>query len=256
MPNVEDDAALGRIQHRFVQPTLLVEDAAHALPARYKGRLIGGGYNAVAFSFYATKNLTTAEGGMLTGDPDFLARARIVSLHGMSRDAWQRYDQGGSWFYEVLLPGFKYNMTDIQAALGLCQLRKLERFQRRRREVVSQYNGAFADEPALELPVTRPEVEHAWHLYVLRLRPGTLTIDRNRFIQELSERNVGTSVHFIPIHVHPYYRDKYGFKPDTFPVAYAEYRRILSLPLHPGLSDGDVGHVIEAVLDVVRSHRV
>src|SRR5207249_3824508 len=147
----------------------LVEDAAHALPARYKGRLIGGGYNAVAFSFYATKNLTTAEGGMLTGDPDFLARARIVSLHGMSRDAWQRY--------------------------------------------------------------------------VLRLRPGTLTIDRNRFIQELSERNVGTSVHFIPIHVHPYYRDKYGFKPDTFPVAYAEYRRILSLPLHPGLSDGDVGHV-------------
>jgi len=234
----------------------LVEDAAHALPARYKGRLIGGGDNAVAFSFYATKNLTTAEGGMLTGDPDFLARARIVSLHGMSRDAWKRYDQGGSWFYEVLLPGFKYNMTDIQAALGLCQLRKLERFQRRRREVVSQYHRAFADEPALELPVTRPEVEHAWHLYVLRLRPGALTIDRNRFIQELSERNIGTSVHFIPIHVHPYYRDKYGFKPDSFPVAYAEYRRILSLPLHPGLSDGDVGHVIEAVLDVVRSHRV
>jgi len=234
----------------------LVEDAAHALPARYKGRPIGGGDNAVAFSFYATKNITTAEGGMLTGDPDFLARARIVSLHGMSRDAWKRYDQGGSWFYEVLLPGFKYNMTDIQAALGLCQLRKLERFQRRRREVVSQYNGAFADEPALELPVTHPEVEHAWHLYVLRLRPGTLAIDRNRFIQELADRNIGTSVHFIPIHVHPYYRDKYGFRPDSFPVAHAEYRRILSLPLHPGLSDGDVGHVIEAVLDVVRSHRV
>src|SRR5207247_1586660 len=172
---------------------LVLEDAAHALPAAYRGREIGSGANPVAFSFYATKNLTTAEGGMLTGDPDFVARARILSLHGLSRDAWQRYDQGGSWFYEVLLPGFKYNMTDIQAALGLCQLRKLERFQRRRREVVSQYNGAFADEPALELPVTRPEVEHAWHLYVLRLRPGTLTIDRNRFIQELSERNVGTS---------------------------------------------------------------
>ena len=234
----------------------LVEDAAHALPARYKGRLIGGGYNAVAFSFYATKNLTTAEGGMLTGDPDFLARARIVSLHGMSRDAWQRYDQGGSWFYEVLLPGFKYNMTDIQAALGLRQLEKLAAFQRRRRQVVARYAAGFGDLDALELPAERPDVEHAWHLYVLRLRPGTLTIDRNRFIQELSERNVGTSVHFIPIHVHPYYRDKYGFKPDTFPVAYAEYRRILSLPLHPGLSDGDVGHVIEAVLDVVRSHRV
>ena len=116
----------------------LVEDAAHALPARYKGRLIGGGDNAVAFSFYATKNLTTAEGGMLTGDPDFLARARIVSLHGMSRDAWKRYDQGGSWFYEVLLPGFKYNMTDIQAALGLWQLRKLAHHQKQRHAVVSQ----------------------------------------------------------------------------------------------------------------------
>src|SRR3989441_6882180 len=146
-------------------------------------------------------------------------------------------------------------MTDIQAALGLCQLRKLERFQRRRREVVSQYNGAFADEPALELPVTRPEVEHAWHLYVLRLRPGTLTIDRNRFIQELSERNVGTSVHFIPIHVHPYYRDKYGYRATDFPVAYESFQRMISLPLNPRLSDQDVADVIEAVLDIVRTFR-
>jgi len=233
----------------------LVEDAAHAVSARYKGRLIGSGANPAAFSFYATKNLTTAEGGMLTGDPDFLARARVVSLHGMSRDAWKRYDKGGSWFYEVLLPGFKYNMTDIQAALGVCQLRKLEQFQHRRREVVSQYNRAFADEPALELPVTRPEVEHAWHLYVLRLRPEALTIDRDRFIQELAERNIGSSVHFIPIHLHPYYRDKYGFTPNTFPVAYDSYTRMLSLPLSAGLSDRDAGDVIEAVLDVVRSHR-
>jgi len=233
----------------------VVEDAAHAVSARYKGRLIGSGENPAAFSFYATKNLTTAEGGMLTGDPDFLARARVVSLHGMSRDAWKRYDQGGSWFYEVLLPGFKYNMTDIQAALGLCQLRKLAQFQHRRREVVSQYNRAFVDEPALELPVTRPEVEHAWHLYVLRLRPEALTIDRDRFIQELTDRNIGTSVHFIPIHLHPYYRDKYSFTPSSFPVAYESYKRMLSLPLSAGLSDRDAGDVIEAVLDVVRSHR-
>jgi dTDP-4-amino-4,6-dideoxygalactose transaminase len=233
----------------------VVEDAAHAVSARYKGRLIGSGTNPAAFSFYATKNLTTAEGGMLTGDPDFLARARVVSLHGMSRDAWKRYDKGGSWFYEVLLPGFKYNMTDIQAALGLCQLRKLEQFQHRRREVVSQYNRAFADEPALELPVTRPEVEHAWHLYVLRLRPEALTIDRDRFIQELADRNIGTSVHFIPVHLHPYYRDKYSFTPNSFPVAYQSYKRILSLPLSAGLSDRDAGDVIEAVLDVVRSYR-
>jgi dTDP-4-amino-4,6-dideoxygalactose transaminase len=233
----------------------IVEDAAHALPARYKGELIGSGTNPVAFSFYATKNLTTAEGGMLTADPDFLARARIVSLHGMSRDAWKRYDRGGSWFYEVLLPGFKYNMTDIQAALGLSQLRKLDRFQQRRRDVVNQYNRAFAEQPALEPPGTRPEVEHAWHLYVLRLRPDALTIDRDQFIRELADRNIGTSVHFIPIHLHPYYRDKYGFSSGSFPVAYGNFRRMLSLPLNPGLTERDVGDVIEAVLDVARSHR-
>jgi dTDP-4-amino-4,6-dideoxygalactose transaminase len=233
----------------------MVEDAAHALPACYKGRPIGSEGNPVAFSFYATKNLTTGEGGMLTADPEFLARARVISLHGMSRDAWKRYDEGGSWFYEVLLPGFKYNMTDIQAALGLWQLRKLERFQQRRREVASQYDRAFTDQPALELPVTRPDVEHAWHLYVLRLRAGALTIGRDRFIQELTQRNIGTSVHFIPIHIHPYYRDKYGFTPHSFPVAHGNYQRMLSLPLNPGLTDGDVGDVIEAVLDVVRSYR-
>ena len=232
----------------------IIEDAAHALPARYKGQLIGGGGNPVAFSFYAIKNLTTAEGGMLTADPEFLAQARVVSLHGMSRDAWKRYDQGGGWFYEVVLPGFKYNMTDIQAALGLCQLRKLEQFQRRRREIVSQYNRAFLDEPALELPVTRPEVEHAWHLYALRLRLEALTISRDRFIEELAERNIGTSVHFIPIHLHPYYRDRYGFTPASFPVACSNYQRLLSLPLNPALTDQDVSDVIEGVLDVLRNH--
>jgi len=233
----------------------LVEDAAHALPACYKGQPIGSGGNPVAFSFYATKNLTTGEGGMLTADPDFLARARVISLHGMSRDAWKRYDEGGSWFYEVLVPGFKYNMTDIQAALGLWQLRKLEQFQQRRRAIVSEYERAFADELALQRPVTRPDVEHAWHLYVLRLCEDALTIGRDRFIRELADRNIGTSVHFIPIHIHPYYRDKYGYIPGSFPVAYNNYRRMLSLPLNPGLTDRDVGDVIEAVLDVVRSHR-
>ena len=245
--------ALGRLaeRHRLA----VIEDAAHALPAAYKGRRIGAGTNPAAFSFYATKNLTTAEGGMLTGDPDFLARARIVSLHGMSGEASKRYDKGGSWYYEVVLPGFKYNMTDIQAALGVWQLRKLERHQARRRAVVALYDAAFAGEPALELPVTRPEVEHAWHLYVLRLRPEALRIDRDRFITALAERNIGASVHFIPIHLHPYYRDRYGYAPDAFPVAHANYRRMLSLPLNPRLSDQDVADVIEAVRDVVRTHR-
>jgi len=233
---------------------LVLEDAAHALPASYRGRQVGSGSNPAAFSFYATKNLTTAEGGMLTADAAFVARARILSLHGLSRNAATRYQAGGHWAYEILAPGFKYNMTDIQGALGLWQLRKLERSQRRRREVVAAYQAAFAGEEALELPVERPWVKHAWHLYVLRLRLAALRIGRDRFIEELATRNIGTSVHFIPIHLHPYYRDKYRYSADAFPVAYDSFQRMLSLPLHPRLSDQDVADVIEAVHDVVRTY--
>jgi dTDP-4-amino-4,6-dideoxygalactose transaminase len=149
-------------------------------------------------------------------------------------------------------PGFKYNMTDIQAALGLAQLRKLDRFQRQRRAVVAAYNLAFRGVEALETPVERAEVEHAWHLYPLRLRLDSLRIGRDQFIQELTARNIGTSVHFIPDHMHPYYSRKYGYAPDQFPVAYDAYQRILSLPLHPMLSASDVGDVVAAVLDVVK----
>jgi dTDP-4-amino-4,6-dideoxygalactose transaminase len=233
----------------------LVEDAAHALPAAYRGRPIGAGRNPVAFSFYATKNLTTAEGGMLTGDEDFIDRARVFSLHGMSRDAWKRYDRGGSWRYDILLPGFKYNMTDVQASLGLAQLKKLGGFDARRREIVAQYQDAFGGDDALECPVERPEVTHAWHLYVLRIRPEALRIDRDRFIEELARRNIGTSVHFIPIHTHPYYRDTYGYVAEDLPVAFRSFERLISLPLHPRLSDGDVGDVVEAVLDVANTFR-
>lgn len=234
---------------------LVLEDAAHALPARYRGHFVGSGSNPASFSFYATKNLTTGEGGMLTGDPSFLEKARIVSLHGMSRDAWNRYDKGGSWFYEVVLPGFKYNMTDIQASLGLHQLKKLEGFQRRRRKLVEMYQEAFRGVEALETPVERSHVEHAWYLYVLRIVPETLTIHRDRFIEELKTRNIGTSVHFIPIHLHPYYRDKYGYRDGDFPVARGNYERMMSIPLNLRMTDGDVEDVVEAVLDVVRKFR-
>lgn len=233
----------------------IVEDAAHSLPAKYKGRPIGSGTNPAAFSFYATKNLTTGEGGMLTGTPEFLARARVFCLHGMSRDAWNRYAKGGSWFYEVLQPGFKYNMPDIQAAIGLCQLKKLGLFDERRREIVARYNAAFSTTEALEIPVERSEVEHAWHLYVLRLQPELLTIGRDQFIDELTKRNIGTSVHFIPLHLHPFYRDTYGYQPQDFPVAYSNYTRMLSLPLYPAMTNGDVDDVISAVLDIARVHR-
>ena len=239
----------------------IIEDAAHALPARYRGRLIGAPPAAcdlrqmTCFSFYATKNLTTAEGGMLTGPPDLVEEARIWSLHGMSRDAWKRYSAEGSWYYEVICPGFKYNMTDIQAALGLHQLRKLPQFQARRREIFQRYNEAFSRLEELQTPVERPEVEHAWHLYVLRLNLERLRVSRNQFIEELKARNIGTSVHFIPVHLHPYYRDRYGYKPEDFPVACREYQRIVSLPLYPRMSDQDVQDVIDTVADVVRNLR-
>jgi dTDP-4-amino-4,6-dideoxygalactose transaminase len=237
----------------------VIEDAAHSLPARYRGRMIGAPVdgdvtNLVAFSFYATKNLTTGEGGMLTGPPELIDQARVWSLHGMSRDAYKRYTAEGSWFYEILLPGFKYNMPDLQAAMGVQQLAKLPKFQRRRREIVDQYHEAFAAMEGLERPVERPHVESAWHIYAIRLHLDRLKIDRSRFIEELKERNIGSSVHFIPVHIHPYYRDKYNFAPDRFPVAFHAYERLVSLPLSPKLTDDDVADVIEAVEDILTTN--
>lgn len=232
-----------------------IEDAAHALPARYAEKMIGTIGDFTAFSFYATKNMTTAEGGMLTGSPARIAEARLWSLHGMNRDAWKRYSSEGSWYYEVVVPGFKYNMTDIQAALGLVQLKRLAEFQTRRRAIVAQYNAAFSEIEALQIPTERPNVEHAWHLYVLRLHLAQLTIDRTRFIEELKARNIGASVHFIPVHLHPYYRNRYGWRPEDYPVAYCEYQRTISLPLHPRLSDDDLADVISAVIDIARAFR-
>lgn len=233
----------------------VLEDAAHAIPAKYRGRTIGAGENPTAFSFYATKNLTTAEGGALTGPLDFLDKARVVSLHGMSRDAWKRYGKEGSWYYEIVLPGFKYNMTDIQAALGLCQLQKLAGFQQRRLDIVRQYNEAFGSFELFQVPVQRNYVEHAWHLYVLRLNLAALEINRDQFIDELKTLGIGTSVHFIPVHIHPYYRDKYGYRVDQFPVALENYRRMLSLPLYPTLTDAEVSRVIQCVLEVAKKNQ-
>jgi dTDP-4-amino-4,6-dideoxygalactose transaminase len=239
----------------------VVEDAAHALPASHEGRRVGSFAKLfdvpvlTCFSFYATKNLTTAEGGMLTGPPGLIDESRVWSLHGMSRDAWNRYGAKGSWFYEVIRPGFKYNLTDIAAALGLGQLRKLDGFQARRAEIVRRYTEAFSQFEELDLPVSRPEVEHAWHLYVLRLNFERLSVSREQFIEEMRERRIGTSVHFIPVHTHPYYRDRYGFEPEDFPVAHAEFQRIVSLPLNPRMSNRDVEDVVEAVGDVIEKFK-
>ena len=226
---------------------LLIEDAAHSLPAKYKGRMIGSGSNLVAFSFYATKNLTTAEGGMLTGTPEMIETAGVASLHGMNRDAWKRNDKTGSWRYDIVMPGFKYNMTDLQAAMGLQQLKKMEMILRRRREIVAQYRELLEPLGVLDLPVERADCESAWHLLPVRIREGALKISRDEFIAGMREQNIGTSVHFIPVHTFTYYREKYGFKAEDFPVAFRESERLVSLPLHPGLLEGDIEDVVAAV---------
>jgi dTDP-4-amino-4,6-dideoxygalactose transaminase len=228
----------------------VIEDAAHPISGTYNGKYVGSGNNPTSFSFYATKNLTTAEGGMLTGTPEFIQKARTIHLHGMSKDAYKRYAKGGSWKYEVVLPGFKYNMTDIQAALGIVQLQKLDQFQAHRRNVVKMYNDAFGSNPALEIPTERANVKSSWHLYALRLNLDRLTIDRDRFIDELSERNIGVSVHYISVHLHPFYRDKYDLKPSDLPVTDANFYRLISMPLNAKISDAEVGYVIDAVNDI------
>jgi dTDP-4-amino-4,6-dideoxygalactose transaminase len=233
----------------------LIEDAAHALPAHYRGEMIGSGPDPVAFSFYATKNMTTAEGGMLTGSPGLIERARVVALHGLSRDAWSRYDRSGSWRYDVSMPGYKYNMTDLQASLGLWQLRKLRGFHERRVEVAQQYTAAFEESDALQPPTARPHVGHAWHLYVLRLNLERLTIGRDAFIDELRARQVGASVHFIPVHQHSYYRDTLAVTDAQCPIAAREFQRMISLPIHPRLTDENVADVIAAVREIVELHR-
>jgi dTDP-4-amino-4,6-dideoxygalactose transaminase len=238
----------------------VIEDAAHSLPASYKGRSIGS-FSAMdsvpvltCFSFYATKNLTTAEGGMLTGHNGVIDRARRWSLHGMSSDAWKRYGANGRWGYDVVYPGYKYNMTDIQAALGLHQLRKLPQSHARRCAIAQRYNAAFGTREELRLPAERPEVQHAWHLYVLRLNSQT-GMKRDQFIDEMRARNIGCSVHFIPVHLLQYYRDKYHFVPEQFPVALHAYERMVSLPLSARMSDQDVGDVIDAVTAILDEHK-
>lgn len=225
----------------------VMEDAAHAVPASYRGVKVGSRDNLASFSFYATKNLTTTEGGALTGRASLLEHAAVVSLHGMSRDAWKRFDKAGSWDYDIELPGFKYNMTDVQAAIGAQQLLKLPAFYARRREVVASYQTAFEGDDGFQIPTERSDASSAWHLYVLRLNPDKLGIDRDVFIEELKARNIGTSVHYRPLHMMSFYAKKYGYQPDDFPVSYDAFKRVVSLPLHPRLSDEDVADVIEAI---------
>jgi dTDP-4-amino-4,6-dideoxygalactose transaminase len=236
----------------------LIEDAAHALPACYAGRRIGSISEFTGFSFYATKTITTAEGGMLTTDSQECARrASIMRLHGISGDAWKRYTNEGSWYYEVMDAGFKANMPDLLAALGLAQLRKAEVFHQRRCEIADTYLHRFAGIEELEMPpTTSGNTTHSWHLFILRFRPEMLAIGRSEFIRQLKEAGIGTSVHFIPLHLHPYYRDRYGYSSGDFPRAEDAYARCVSLPIYPDMSDAEVERVFTAVECVVHKNRV
>jgi dTDP-4-amino-4,6-dideoxygalactose transaminase len=233
----------------------VIEDAAHAFPARYRGRIIGSISDFTAFSFYATKPLSTGEGGMLTTvNPAYAQHAAMMSLHGISHDAWKRYSAEGSWYYEVLRAGYKYNMTDVAAAIGLHQLARSEWLWERRQAIAQRYTEAFSRRPELETPPDPPHIQHAWHLYLLRLRPEHLSIARDEFIRELTRANIGTSVHFIPLHLHPFYRETYRLRPDDFPVALEAYRRTISLPIYPGMTGDDVEDVIAAVERTIEAH--
>jgi dTDP-4-amino-4,6-dideoxygalactose transaminase len=246
--------AIHEVSRRHGLP--VIEDAAHAFPTKYRGRMIGSLSDLTCFSFYATKTLTTGEGGMICTEDDALAeRCRIMALHGISKDAWKRYTAEGSWYYEIVAPGYKYNMTDIAAAMGLAQLHKAERMWQRRQEIATQFNLTFSGLPQLQIPHKRIDCQHAWHLYMLRLNPDRLRIGRAEFVEELKRRNIGVSVHFIPLHIHPYYRETYGYRPEDFPVAYQEYQREISLPIYSKMSDADVSDVIEAVTHIVDTYK-
>ncbi len=248
----EMDAIL-EIAHR--RGLAVIEDAAHSLPARYKGKMIGTLSRSTAFSFYATKNLTTAEGGMLTTDDDDLAkRYRLLSLHGITSDGWKRYRLGGKWFYEVVAMGYKYNLTDIAAALGVVQLEKLDAFDVRRQELARRFTSRLQHRPDIVLPAAPAHMHHAWHLYIVGLVAGVARVTREEFIERLTERGIGTSVHFIPAHYHPYYGERLGLSRGALPMAEAAYEGAVSLPLYPAMTDDEVDYVLDGVEGALGAH--
>jgi len=245
-----------RLAHRHGMK--IVEDAAHCLPGKYREtpshpwRSVGSFSEVSCYSFYANKCITTGEGGMACTNQAALAeRMRIMALHGISRDAWKRFMADGSWYYEIVAPGFKYNLTDIAAAIGIHQLRKADELHARRVWVAGAYERLLSDIEELELPREFPNRLHSWHLYVVRLNLNRLRLDRAAFVTELKRRGIGTSVHWMPLHMHPYYRETYGFKREDFPVAASMYDRIISLPIFPDMTEAQVEFIAAAIRDII-----
>ena len=233
----------------------VMEDAAHAIPTRYKGRLVGAFGNVTCFSFYANKTMTTGEGGMLCTDDDKIAkRVKVMRLHGINRDVWDRFSTGASWEYDVLAPGFKYNMPDINAALGIHQLQKVELFRKKRQRIAEAYYQGLKDIPGLILPRIHCSMEdHSWYLFnvLIDRDRNSSGIDRNGFISEMTKRDIGTSVHYKPIHRMTYYKERYGLKPEMFPNAEWVFERCVSLPIFSAMTGDQLEYVIENIKDIL-----
>jgi perosamine synthetase len=241
----------------------VIEDAAHTLPAYYRAsaaepwQIVGTTADIGCFSFYANKCITTGEGGMaVTNDDAWAARMRTMSLHGMSKDAWKRFMGNGAWYYEIVAPGFKYNLTDVAASIGIEQLARAEELWREREAVAARYTAGLGDLAELELPAQLADRKHAWHLFAIKLKLERLSIDRAQFIERMNALGVAASVHWQPLHLQPYYRESYGYRPDHFPVAAGLWPRLVSLPLFPGIEEHEVARVIEVVRSIALEHRV
>jgi dTDP-4-amino-4,6-dideoxygalactose transaminase len=234
----------------------VIEDAAHALPTYYHGKMVGSIGDITCFSFYATKTITTGEGGMITTEnPEYAEKIRMLSLHGISKDAWKRYSAQGSWRYDILEVGYKYNLTDLQAALGLTQLAKCGSMLSKRALIAQFYDHALQSLDAFEVLPLPPGIGHAWHLYILQVNHSALRIDRDQVIEQLKLRGIGTSVHFIPLHLHRLYQQALGYRSGQFPNAEERFARAISLPIYAAMTDGDATRVVEALTDIERKFR-
>lgn len=254
-----DVAAVQALAKEFGVP--VIEDAAHTLPAFHRAgptapwQQAGVTADITCFSFYANKCITTGEGGMAVTNADKWAdRMRVMSLHGISRDAWKRFTSEGSWYYEIDAPGFKYNLTDIASSVGLQQLKRSDDLWKDRQRVARRYLAQLSKIPGLELPEELPDRQHSWHLFAIRLKTGAWSIDRNRFIDELKAKAITTSVHWMPLHLHPYYRRTYGFGPGLHPIAEDIWPRLISLPIFPGLTEPEQDEVVSAISELARVH--
>lgn len=231
----------------------IVEDCAHCCPAYYKDennqwKMVGSSADIACYSFYANKTITTGEGGMsLTNNEKWADRMRVMSLHGLNKDAWKRFSKGGSWYNEIIAPGYKYNLTDLAASIGIHQLKKANKFWQRRKEISKQYAEKLKNTPGIILPTEQPDRQHSWHLYIIRVDKTITCIGRNEFIEQLKEQDVGTAVHYMPLHLHSYYKENFNLKPEHFPVANKIFEQIISLPIYPSLTSDEVNTVCTAI---------